>query len=137
MIMPILRRLAGAITVVVPIVALSAYTGQAQAQAPEHKPNIILIVSDDFGYGDAAPYGGGLRGSQRVPRRGSKLRDMFNQVTKGAMSGNAGETAHEEFKVNGEYVNTPDKGIVGIPFLDGYVEKAATDYLDKVAKSDK
>ena len=57
--MPILRRLAGAITVVVPIVALPAYTGEAQAQAPERKPNIILIVSDDFGYGDASPYGGG------------------------------------------------------------------------------
>ena len=25
------------------------------------------------------------------------------------MSGNAGETAHEDFKVNGEYVDTPEQ----------------------------
>ena len=30
----------------------------------------------------------------------------FSKVTKGMMSGNAGETAHEEFKVNGQYVDT-------------------------------
>jgi arylsulfatase A-like enzyme len=46
------------------------------------------------------------------------LRAMFNRVTKGALSGNAGEQAKEDFKVNGEYVDTPDKGVVGIPFLD-------------------
>ena len=51
---------------------------------------------------------------------------MFDRVTKGALSGNAGEQPKEEFKVNGEYVNTPEKGIVGIPFLDEYVEKAST-----------
>jgi len=65
------------------------------------------------------------------------LRAMFNQVTKGMLSGNAGEKPHEEFKVNGEYVDTPEKGIVGIPYLDAYIEKAALDYLDANAKSDK
>src|SRR6516162_1288110 len=29
------------------------------AKAQTQKPNIILIVSDDFGYGDSSPYGGG------------------------------------------------------------------------------
>jgi hypothetical protein len=62
---------------------------------------------------------------------------MFNRVTKGAMSGNAGESAKEVFKVNGEYVDTPDKGVVGSPFLDSYVEKAALEFLDDAAKSDK
>ena len=71
------------------------------------------------------------------PDMDPKLRDMFNRVTKGALSGNAGEPAKEVFKVNGEYVDTPDKGVVGIPFLDSYVEKAALEFLDDAAKSDK
>ena len=32
-------------------------------------------------------------------------------------------------------MNTPDKGVVGIPFFDEYVEKASLDYLDRAAKS--
>ena len=32
---------------------------QAQAQVPTTKPNILFIVSDDTGYGDLGPYGGG------------------------------------------------------------------------------
>jgi arylsulfatase A-like enzyme len=71
------------------------------------------------------------------PDMDPKLRDMFNRVTKGALSGNAGEPAKEVFKVNGEYVDTPDKGVVGIPFLDSYVEKAALEFLDDAAKSDR
>ena len=55
---------------------------------------------------------------------------MFQRVTKGALSGKAGEKAKEDFKINGQYVNTPEKGVVGIPFFDDYVEKASLDYLD-------
>jgi arylsulfatase A-like enzyme len=65
------------------------------------------------------------------------LREMFARVTKGALSGNAGGPVTEEFKINGQYVDTPvidgKEGVVGIPFFDGYVEKAALEFLDKAA----
>jgi arylsulfatase A-like enzyme len=69
------------------------------------------------------------------PDMDPKLREMFNKVTKGSLSGNAGEAAHEDWKVNGEYVDTPEKGVVGIPFLDKYVEQSALKFLDEVAKN--
>ena len=69
------------------------------------------------------------------PDMPEELRGMYNKVTKGSMSGNAGEAAHEDFKVNGQYVNTPDKGVVGIPYLDQYIEKAGLEFLDQAAKN--
>lgn len=69
------------------------------------------------------------------PDMDPQLREMFEKVTKGALSGNAGEPAKEDFKINGQYVNTPDKGVVGIPFFDQYVEKASIEYLEQNAKS--
>ena len=69
------------------------------------------------------------------PDMDPELRVMFEAVTKGALSGNAGEAAKEDFKINGQYVDTPDKGVVGIPFFDKYVEQASLDYLDRNASS--
>jgi arylsulfatase len=63
------------------------------------------------------------------------LRAFFEKVTKGSMSGNAGEKAKEDFKINGQYVDTPEKGVVGIPFFDGYIEKAGLEFLEDAAKS--
>ena len=68
------------------------------------------------------------------PDMDPELRAMFEKVTKGSLSGKAGEEAKEDFKINGQYVNTPEKGVVGIPFFDGYVEKAAIEFLEKAAK---
>lgn len=69
------------------------------------------------------------------PDMDPEMRAGFARVTKGALSGDAGQPAREDFKINGQYVNTPDKGVVGIPFFDEYVEKASLEYLDKVAQS--
>lgn len=239
----------GLLSAVVGALGVSAFTPPVHAQ-PAKQPNIITIISDDFGYGDAGVYGGGEgRGmptpnldrlakegmtffsfygqpsctpgraamlTGRFPNRSGmttvafqgqggglpaaewttasvlktagyktfftgkwhlgeadyalpsahgfdemkycglyhlnaytyadaawfpampeELRAMFVKVTKGMLSGNAGGKITEDFKVNGQYVNTPEKGLVGIPFLDAYIEKAALDYLDANAKSDK
>ena len=64
------------------------------------------------------------------------LREMFEKVTKGSLSGKAGGEVTEDFKINGQYVNTPEQGVVGIPFFDAYVEQAAIEFLDEAAKSD-
>jgi arylsulfatase len=69
------------------------------------------------------------------PDMSPELRAMFQRVTKGALSGNAGEAPHEDFKINGQYVNTPAQGVLGIPFFDDYVEKASLDYLDRAARA--
>jgi len=72
------------------------------------------------------------------PDMDPELRAFFNKVTKGALSGKAGEPAKEDFKINGQYVDTPvidgKEGVVGIPFFDDYVEKAGLEFLDEAAK---
>jgi len=69
------------------------------------------------------------------PDMDPKLREMFASVTKGSLSGKAGETAKEDFKVSGEYVDTPEKGVVGIPFVDKYVEQSGIAFLEEAAKN--
>jgi arylsulfatase len=71
------------------------------------------------------------------PDMDPELRAMFQKVTRGSLSGNAGQPAKEDFKINGQYVDTPEKGVVGIPYFDGYVEKAALEYLDRASKAGK
>ena len=71
------------------------------------------------------------------PDMDPKLREMFAKVTKGSLSGDAGGPVKEDWKVNGEYVDTPAKGVVGIPFLDAYIEQAGLEFLEEAAKSDK
>jgi arylsulfatase len=77
------------------------------------------------------------------PDMDPELRAMFKKVTKGALSGDAGQEVTEDFAINGQYVDTPDastddypNGVVGIPYFDGYVTQAALDFLDDAAQSD-
>lgn len=80
------------------------------------------------------------------PDMDAELRAMFQKVTIGSLSGKAGEKAKEDFKINGQYVDKPGEnvtlygvnypnGVVGIPYFDGYVEKAALEFLDTAAKN--
>ncbi len=46
--------------------AAFGFVGPAQAQQPA-KPNIIMIISDDTGYGDLGPYGGGVGRGMPTP----------------------------------------------------------------------
>lgn len=59
--------------------------------------NCFIYHLNAYTYGDSAWF----------PAMPSDLRDLYNRVTKGSMSGDAGQKAVEDFKVNGEYVNTP------------------------------
>lgn len=70
------------------------------------------------------------------PEMDPKLRETFDKITKGSMSGNAGEPARQDWKVNGQYVDTPEQGVVGIPFMDKYVEQSGIKFLEDAAKSD-
>jgi arylsulfatase len=71
------------------------------------------------------------------PDMDPETRALFQKVTKGMLSGKAGGQVTQDFELNGQYVNTPEKGVVGIPFVDAYIEKAAIEQLDKYSKSDK
>ncbi|GJG95054.1 arylsulfatase [Cupriavidus pauculus] len=78
------------------------------------------------------------------PGMDPELRAMFKKVTRGSLSAKAGEQAKEDFAINGQYVDKPTEktseypnGVVGIPFFDGYVEKAAIEYLDKASQAGK
>ncbi|MBX7105702.1 MAG: arylsulfatase, partial [Gemmataceae bacterium] len=67
------------------------------------------------------------------PDMDENLRKLFEKVTKGSLTLKDGKVV-EDWKVNGEYVNTPEKGVVGIPYVDAYVEKAGLDFLESAAK---
>ncbi len=95
------------------------------AQGYDVMKNAFLYHCNAYTYGDESWF----------PDMDPKLRAMFNKVTKGSMSGNAGQPAKEDFKVNGQYVDTPDKGVIGIPFMDKYVVNSGLEFLEDAAKT--
>jgi arylsulfatase len=95
------------------------------AQGYDVMEHAFLYHCNAYTYGDETWF----------PDMDPKLRAMFNKVTKGSMSGKAGEKAREDFKVNGQYVDTPDKGVIGIPFMDKYVEQSGLSFLEDAAKN--
>jgi arylsulfatase len=95
------------------------------AQGYDVMEHALLYHLNAYTYGDPKWF----------PDMDPKLREMFQKVTKGSLSGKAGEKAHEDWKVTGEYVDTPEKGVVGIPFLDKYVEQSGLKFLEDAAKN--
>jgi len=95
------------------------------AQGYDEMRYVGLYHLNAYTYGDSTWF----------PDMSPDLRAMFNRVTKGSLSGKAGGPVTEDFKINGQYVNDPAHGVVGIPYFDGYVEQAALEYLDRAAKS--
>ncbi len=95
------------------------------AQGYDVMKHAFLYHCNAYTYGDP----------EWFPDMDPKLREMFNKVTKGSMSGNAGQPAKEDFKVNGQYVDTPEKGLIGIPFMDKYVAQSGMEFLEDAAKN--
>jgi arylsulfatase A-like enzyme len=94
------------------------------AQGYDVMEHCFLYHCNAYTYGDPTWF----------PDMDPALREMFQKVTKGSLSGKAGEPAKEDWKLNGQYVDTPDKGLVGIPFMDKYVEQSGLKFLEEAAK---
>src|SRR5687768_17036779 len=79
------RQMTKAIFASVALLVLGAGGYASHAEAQQAKPNIILIVSDDTGYGDLGPYGGGIgRGMptpniDRLAQEGMKFWSFYAQ----------------------------------------------------------
>lgn len=74
---PVLRRWLGALAVLMAALGLAHTTARA-ADAP--RPNIVLILVDDMGYSDIAPYGGEIETPHltRLAEGGLRFTDFHN-----------------------------------------------------------
>ena len=71
---------------------------------------------------------------QVVSGHESRAEGIVREGDDGNVIGQCREKPKEDFKLNEEYENTPKKGMVGIPYVDEYIEKAAMDYLNNLTK---
>jgi len=63
-----MRRL-GSLSVLIlaiTIIVFAAVSAPAAAQAK--KPNVVLMLADNLGFGDVSSYNGGIRGNMLTPR---------------------------------------------------------------------
>ena len=59
-----IRLLTRLLSVTVMVLVVDA----APASARKDKPNVVLMLADNLGYGDVSSYNGGIRGGMRTPR---------------------------------------------------------------------
>ena len=71
-----MRKSTASITLVVLVALLPAAPAQA-AQNVDDKPNIILVLMDNFGYGEVGVYGGGILRGAPTPNIDSIARDGY------------------------------------------------------------
>src|SRR5262245_36717586 len=74
------------------LLLLALGTAATLAGAPadaQQKPNIVLILSDDFGYGDSGPYGGGPGRGMPTPGL-DRLADRSEERRVGTACGSGG-----------------------------------------------
>src|SRR5215475_4077605 len=102
--MPLIRRSLKALTV--GLAALVSVVTAADAQAQGKKPNIVVIMTDDVGWGDLGSYGGGvMRGAptphlDRLAAEGMRFVNYYGQAscTAGRASFITGRGAIPDFR---------------------------------------
>ena len=63
------------------VILLLALVVSAQANAPPNRPNFILIMADNLGYGDIGPFGSKTHDTpvlDRMAREGIRLTDFYS-----------------------------------------------------------
>ena len=95
------------------------------AQGYDVMEHCFLYHCNAYTYGDPTWF----------PDMDPELRDMFRKVTKGSLSGNAGQPAKEDFKVNGQYVDTR-QGRRRHSVHGQVCGEGALEFLEDAAKSD-
>jgi arylsulfatase A len=96
-----------------------AAAGQAASASAARRPNFVLILADDMGYGDIGPYGvKDIRTPHldRLAREGVKLTDFYANGPNCTPTRAALMTGRWQQRVGLEWATTPfDKGVTELP----------------------